>query len=271
MARPIKPFPPSEVKEEIKKCANHKGHGFDLITGQILEELPSTAILLLTTIYNSILRLTYFSILWKFAQIIMIHKPGKPPNRVTLFRPISLLPIMSKIFERILLKRIQMDDDINTKIPTQKFGFRENHLTTQQCHRIVNEIIKSLEEKKLCTAAFLDIQQTFDRVWHDSLLYKLKATFPTPYYLLLKSYLTDRYSQTKYNMETSDNFPIHSGVPQGSVLGPLLYLIFMADIPTRNDTVIATFADDTAIMASNETHKLRPSAFKLTLINSKPD
>jgi len=107
---------------------------------------------------------------------------------------------MSKIFERILLKRIQMDDDINTKIPTHQFGFRENHSNTQQCHRIVNEVLKSLEEKKLCTAAFLDIQQAFDRVWHDGLLYKLKATFPTRYYLLLKSYLTDRYSQIKYNM-----------------------------------------------------------------------
>jgi len=145
-----------------------------------------------------------------------------------------------------------MDDDINTKIPTHQFGFRENHSTTQQCHRIVNEILKSLEEKKLCTAAFLDIQQAFDRVWHDGLLCKLKATFSTPYYLLLKFYLTDRYSRIKYNMETSDNFPIHSGVPQGSVLGPLLYLIFTADIPIRNDTVIAPFADDTAIMASNE-------------------
>jgi len=118
MARPVKPFSPSEVKEEIKKCANHKAPGFDLITGQILNKLPSRAVLLLTTIYNSILRITYFPILWKFAQIIMIHKPGKPPNRVTSYRPFSLLPIMSKIFERILLKRIQMDDNINTKIPT---------------------------------------------------------------------------------------------------------------------------------------------------------
>jgi len=102
-----------------------------LIIGQILKELPSTAILLLTTIYNIVLRLTYFPILWKFAQIIMIHKPGKPPYRVPSYRPISLLSIMSKIFERILLKRIQMDDDINTKIPTHKFGFRENHSTMQ--------------------------------------------------------------------------------------------------------------------------------------------
>jgi hypothetical protein len=134
----------------------------------------------LTTIYNNILRLTYFPVLWKFAQIIMNHKPGNP-QIVTSYRPISLLPIISKIFERILLKRIQMDDDINTKIPTHQFGFRENHSTTQQCHRIVNKILKSLEQKKLCTAAFLDIQQAFDRVWHDVLLYKLKATFPTPY------------------------------------------------------------------------------------------
>jgi hypothetical protein len=182
----------------------------------------------------------------------MIHKPGKPPNTVTSYRPISLLPLLSKIFERILLKRIQVDANINEKIPPHQFGFREYHSTTQQCHRIINEILKSLEEKKLCTAAFLDIQQAFDRVWHDGLLYKLKATLPTPYYLLLKSYLTDRYSQIKFNTATSVNFPIHSGVPQGSVLGPLLYLIFTADISTRNDTVITTFADDTSILASNK-------------------
>jgi hypothetical protein len=86
----------------------------------------------------------------------------------------------------------------------------------------------------------------------DGLLYKLKTTFSTPYYLLLQSYLTDLYSQIKFNMGTSSKFPVHSGVHQGSVLGPLLYLIFTADIPTRHDTVIATCADNTAIMASKE-------------------
>jgi hypothetical protein len=159
---------------------------------------------------------------------------------------------MSKIFERLFLKRLHKDANIDQKIPTQQFGFRENPSTIQQCHRIVHGILQSLEEKKFCTAAFLDIQQAFDGVWHDGPLYKLKQLLPTPRYLLLQSYLSDRYSQIKFHTETSPYFPINSGVPQGSVLGPLLYLLFTVDMPTRQDTILATFADDTAIMASNE-------------------
>jgi hypothetical protein len=78
--KPITPFSPSEVKEAINKCTKHKPPGFDLITGLILKELPRKAIVFLTTIYNSILRLACFPITWKFAQIIMIHKPGKLSN-----------------------------------------------------------------------------------------------------------------------------------------------------------------------------------------------
>ena len=97
MTLPIPQCSTTEVTEEINKCNNHKAPGFDLITGQILKELPRQAIVLLKTIYNSMLRLTYFPVTWKFSQIILIHKPGKPPHRVTSYRPISLLPLLSKI------------------------------------------------------------------------------------------------------------------------------------------------------------------------------
>jgi hypothetical protein len=113
MTLPIAQFSPTEVKEAIKKCNNNKAPGFHSITGLILRELPRKATVFLTTIYNSMVRLAYFPITWKFAQIIMIYKPGKPSNRVTSHRPISLLPITSKIFERLLLKRIQTDVDTN--------------------------------------------------------------------------------------------------------------------------------------------------------------
>jgi hypothetical protein len=86
-------------------------------------------------------------------------------------------------------------------------------------------------------------------VWHIGLLYKLKAALPGPYYLLLKTYLIDRCYQVRYNGTCFDCHEVRSGVPQGSVLGPLLYLLFTADLPTTDYTTIATFADDTGLLA----------------------
>jgi hypothetical protein len=84
-------------------------------------------------------------------------------------------------------------------IPDYQFGFREHHSAIQQTHRIVNKIEASLEEKQHCTAAFLDIAQAFDKVWHTGLFYKLKNKLPSSYYLLLKSYISERYFQVKYH------------------------------------------------------------------------
>jgi hypothetical protein len=136
--------------------------------------------------------------MWKFAHIIMIHKPGKPANEVNSYRPISLLPVTSKLIEKLLLKRIRNNLDLSTVIPDYQFGFREEHSTIQQAHRIVNKIATSLEEKTLCTAVFLDVGQEFDKVWPTGLLYKIKNTFHSPYYLLLKLYITERHFQVKY-------------------------------------------------------------------------
>ena len=92
--------------------------------------------------------------------------------------------------------------------------------------------------------------QPGDKVWHPGLLYKIKKILPTRYYNLLKSYLQGRHFVTKYNNETSRSYQIHSGVPQGSILGPLLYILYTSDLPTTRDTTMSTFADDTAIFAT---------------------
>jgi hypothetical protein len=99
---------------------------------------------------------------------------------------------------------------------------------------------------------FLGVAQAFDKVWHGGLLYKIKKVLPGTYYMILKSYLTERHFQVKHNHDYSQCYQIQSGVPQGSVLGPLLYLIYTADLPTTNKTTVATFADDTAILAIND-------------------
>ncbi|VVC27581.1 Reverse transcriptase domain [Cinara cedri] len=113
----------------------------------------------------------------------MIPKPGKPPDSPESYRPISLLPLFSKIFERIILKRIL--PIIEANIPNTQFGFRHNHSTIHQVHRLVDKISYTLEKKLICTAAFLDVSQAFDRVWHEGLLFKLKSILPPTisYYL----------------------------------------------------------------------------------------
>jgi hypothetical protein len=100
-------------------------------------------------------------------------------------------------------------------LPDHEFGFRHRHSTIQQTRRIANKINEMIETKQICSAAFLDISQAFDKVWHTGLLYKLRLSFPLNYLILLKSYLTNRHFRVKVDNEFSD-LPIHAGVPQAS-------------------------------------------------------
>ncbi|VVC42095.1 Helitron helicase-like domain, partial [Cinara cedri] len=106
MCPPPRAFFPGEVHFNIKKLLRKKSPGFDLITAEVIRNLPKKTILFLTQIYNAMLRLSYFPLLWKYSIIILILKPEKPPDSPTSYRPISLLPLLSKLFEKLLLKRI---------------------------------------------------------------------------------------------------------------------------------------------------------------------
>lgn len=241
---------PKEVISEIKENINpKKAPGFDLITGEVLKQLPRKAILKLTHLINAAFRLKYVPRLWKVAEVIMILKPGKPPHEVTSYRPISLLPVMSKLFEKLLLKRLKPILEEKNLIPPHQFGFREKHSTTDQVHRITNIIEKSLEEKKVCATIFLDVAQAFDKVWHEGLKYKMKLFLPKQHSEILESYISDRHFRIKQEEAYSEIREIKAGVPQGSVLGPVLYLLYTCDIPNLENVTIATFADDTAILA----------------------
>ena len=198
------------------------------------------------------MRTGHFPGQWKVSQIITVLQPGKPAEEVTSYRPISLLPILSKLLEKLFLTRIQAILHDKRIIPDHQHGFRQKHATTEQVHRITNVIIKALESNKYCTAAFLDINQAFDKVWHEGLLYKIKTLFPGSTYKILKSYLENRYFLIKYREEHTSLHPVLSGVPQGSVLGLLLYLLYIADLPTTADSITATFAEDTAVLTTHE-------------------
>jgi retron-type reverse transcriptase len=152
----------------------------------------------------------------------------------------------------ILLQRLTLIVEESKLIPSHQFGFRKKHGTIEQAHRLVNKIHNDLENKRYCSAVFIDISQAFDKVWHTGLFYKLKRIFPHPTYMILKSYLTDRTFQVRYQEEYTTLHTIQSGVPQGSILGPILYSIYTADLPETEQTMTATYADDTAILASHQ-------------------
>jgi exonuclease III len=141
MALPLSKIRIQELEQIIKRDTHPtKAPGYDLITGKILKELPKKGLQAITQIYNAIFRLEYFPRHWKIGQIIMIAKPGKNPTEVTSYRPISLLPILSKILEKIILKRLTPILTANKVIPAHQFGFRQKHGTIQQTHRIIHKI-----------------------------------------------------------------------------------------------------------------------------------
>jgi hypothetical protein len=111
------------------------------------------------------LRTGYILGQWKISQITATLKPGKPAEEVTSYRPISLLPILLKLFEELLLTRIQPILQETQIIPDHQFGFRQKHAIIGQVHRITDVINTALESNKYCTAAFLDISPAFDKVW----------------------------------------------------------------------------------------------------------
>ncbi|KAL4142644.1 hypothetical protein QTP88_005062 [Uroleucon formosanum] len=238
--------------QKVPKLPARKAPGHDLITNKVLKNLSKKCILSLTHNYNSMLRLSYFPTIWKHAVVIVIPKAGKPKNLASSYRPISLLPTLGKLFEKLILLRIRFILHECQIIPTTQFGFRPGHSTIHQVHRLTDSIASALEKKQYCAGLFLDVAQAFDKVWHDGLLFKLKKFMPAQLYLVIKSFLENRSFSVRQGNFFSPRFNITARVPQGSDLAPDLYNIYTADIPQTPNTLLATFADDTALLSTSD-------------------
>jgi retron-type reverse transcriptase len=155
---------------------------------------------------------------------------------------------MSKLFEKLLMKRLKPIIERKNIIPNHQFRFQSKQSTTDQVHRITNIIENALEEKKVCSAIFLDVVQAFDKVWHKGLNYKLRTILSKQYAKILESYLAERFFRVKQGDAYSELKEIKAGVAQGSVLGPVLYLLYVSDLPELENSTVATIADDTVIL-----------------------
>ncbi|GFX09274.1 probable RNA-directed DNA polymerase from transposon X-element [Trichonephila clavipes] len=194
--------------------------------------------------------LRYFPNAWKTAVIIPILKPGKDPTRADSHRPISLLPILSKLAEKIISARLNDYLERNNILTPEQHGFCPRLSTSHQLLRVVEYIKDAIDRNQYTAAVFLDIQKAFDRVWHTGLLYKLiKFKIPPPLILLLKSYINDRSFTVKINRTYSLTKSAKAGIAQGSILGPVLFNLYVNDIIKSTNTMICMYADDTAILS----------------------
>ncbi|CAI6364321.1 unnamed protein product [Macrosiphum euphorbiae] len=250
----IQHITPNEVKSIIKTLPRKKAPGPDGIPNTALRHASNRTILHLTKIFNSCIRLSHFPNVWKHANVVMIPKPGKNKSDPANHRPISLLNTMSKLFEILILKRLK--SYVSPFIRPEQYAFRPEHSTTIQLTKLVDDLAITFNRKERTAAIFLDFEKAFDKVWHQGVLYKL-LTLSVPVQLvnLIKVFLTDRTFSVKLSTTSSSPRNIKAGVPQGSCLSPLLFSIYINDIPTNPGIKINLFADDTMFFYSSMSKK----------------
>lgn len=260
----IKLITPTEISNHIKFLRNKKAPGFDKIENIMIKNLPFKIIIQFTKIFNSCLRLGYFPTAWKYAKVIPIHKPNKINSLPNSYRPISLLSVISKIFEKLILSRLgEFSKDI---INPEQFGFRNGHSTVHQLTRLVENISEGFNRKRNTGLVCLDLEKAFDTVWIDGLIHKMiLLEFPAYLIKITQSYLNDRTFSVVVNDTMSTPQKITAGVPQGSVLGPHLFSIFLHDIPKTRNTSLALYADDTAYFSSSRNNKCIIKNLQLSL------
>lgn len=238
-----------ELKSAIRFSRNMKAPGFDGLFNIVLKHLGPNAHSLIVEIFNSCLELSYFPSAWKLSKVVPIHKPGKDPTLASSYRPISLLSSLSKLFEKCIYSRLLEHAEDNNILLEEQFGFRRGRSTIHQLQRVTNLVRRNKAVSKSTAMAFLDIEKAFDNVWHDALTHKLlRYNFPTYLVKIIANYLSERTSQVCIGSSSSQPYIVNAGVPQGSILGPILYNLFTSDIPALpGNGTLSLFADDSAI------------------------
>ena len=229
----------------------NKAHGPDNISVNMVRLCGNELCVPLKLIFENILRTGKFPKQWKKANVTPVHKKDVK-ELVKNYRPISLLPIFAKVFEKIVFVNLYNHLTLNKLITVNQSGFRPHDSVTNQLTYLVHEIfqifnqINSVEVRSV----FLDMSKAFDKVGHERLLFKLQQNGVTGNLLkLLENYLSNREQRVALNGQFSEWGPIMSGVPQGSVLGPLLFLVYINDLENGIKSNIKFFADDTSLFS----------------------
>ena len=238
---------PLEIESVLKNLPLGKAVGSDDINNRILRELAHELSFPICSLLNHSLQLGIFPDIWKDALVCPIFKGGDAAS-VSNYRPISLLSCLEKVPERVVFKHLYNHFRDNNILSPLQSGFIPGDSTTNQLTFLYNTFCQALDMGKEVRVVFCDVSKAFDRVWHKGLLCKLKAAGVSGSLLSwFNSYLSERRQRVILPGTQSEWNYTHAGVPQGSILGPLLFLLYINDIVQDIGSNIRLFADDTSL------------------------
>ena len=237
-----------DVKDQLHTLKTSKPGGPDEISPKLIKALGNSLAKPLMLLFNKSLSLGQVPSDWKMSNISAIFKGKGDSSDPTNYRPISITSCIGKMLEKIIFKYLYNYLETNQLITNFQSGFRPKDSTVNQLLEIYHKIIESLDKQKEIKFIFCDISKAFDKVWHDGLLFKLKKYGITNNLLSwFKSYLSNRKQRVITEGFKSNWENTLAGVPQGSVLGPYLFLIYINDIVKDINCNIRLFADDTSL------------------------
>ena len=241
----LSPASYQDVNKAIKSIREDCSTGDDNLPSKYLKLVIEDITSPICHIINECIKRNIFPNQWKISRISPIPKISKPLE-LNDYRPISILPVLSKVYERIILSQIVTYIESHHLLSEKQSGFRKGHSTITTALKLRDDILKAMNKGEIMLSVMADYSKAFDTVDFQTLIMKLhQFNFSKDALLLLTNYLSNRYQYVQVHETKSNKLLVTNGVPQGSILGPILFNIYVADMNQNIQGNCLQYADDT--------------------------